>query len=219
MQKDFTITFCTYFKSLNKFRYSREAYGEYTAFCLENGSFSYKVGTAKECVLYSGEVVVCPPNQPFYREIITTADLLMFKFSPTSSVFAATGRPLCPDRTRILYNIRSLADCRFCTKPESHPRYAHFCRDILYSVSRHSEDTAVFSDIAQLFRENFASKISISHLAVEKGYSSAQFINIFKKNYGCSPKQYLMNVRTSRAKELLAATRKPIKESRIVRFQ
>lgn len=212
MQKDFTIVFCTYFKSLEKFRYSCETYGEYTAFCLGSSSFSYKIGTSPEKVLHAGEMVVCPPNQPFQRKIISAADLLMFKFSPASPAFAAAGQPLRPERTRLVYDLEKLETCRFCTDPEGHPSYAHFCRDILYSVPKCDEDNSAFSDIARLLREEFESKISISSLAAEKGYSSAQFINIFKKSYGCSPKQYLMNVRTNRAKELLATTQRPVKE-------
>ena len=65
MLPNIQLTFCTYFKNIQRFVYDKEIYEEYVAFCVKQGSFSYQIGEGKEEVASQGEVVICPPQQSF----------------------------------------------------------------------------------------------------------------------------------------------------------
>src|SRR5215475_8259619 len=50
---------------------------------------------------------------------------------------------------------------------------------------------------------NFESKLSLQMLAKESGYSRVHFVRMFRAATGCSPHNYLLNLRLERARELL----------------
>lgn len=55
----------------------------------------------------------------------------------------------------------------------------------------------------QYLQQNFGKKITIHHLAQIANMSESHFIRMFKKDYGCSPFQYLLNIRIDKAKKYL----------------
>lgn len=204
------ITFCAYFKSMEKFKYTYETYDTYTAFCLKSGSFSYKIDTQK--TLSAGEMVICPPNRPFYRKIINTADLLMIKFKTAEELTCVSKNIIFSDSIRLNYNLNKLENCAFCQDMENNPIYTHYCKDIIYMAYNSELPDEIFSEIKNYMENNFCKNINIKSISEKSGYSQAQFINIFKKNYEFTPKQYILQLRISKAKELLTASEKTSKE-------
>jgi AraC-like DNA-binding protein len=63
-----------------------------------------------------------------------------------------------------------------------------------------------------LMREHPDGSISPEQLALELNISYSWFRRMFKQHTGLSPAQYQQQIRTQRAKELLAGSRKTIKE-------
>lgn len=93
--------------------------------------------------------------------------------------------------------------------------YKSFCFDILYEiygriVRQVNED---YIPTAQLFKLDKAKKIisdeysntdlSVQAIADTLGMSAGHFRRLFKRAYGCSPIEYLKNVRISYAKKML----------------
>ncbi|MEM8779739.1 MAG: AraC family transcriptional regulator [Cyanobacteria bacterium P01_G01_bin.49] len=66
--------------------------------------------------------------------------------------------------------------------------------------------THLLVKVQEYIEANDTSKIAIADLANLTGYSSVHFTRMFKKATGQTPREYLMNHRTNKAKQLLANT-------------
>jgi AraC-like DNA-binding protein len=55
--------------------------------------------------------------------------------------------------------------------------------------------------------KHFSSEISLDMIAAEAHISKFHFIRLFRKYYGCTPNQYLQEVRINKAKKLLQSGR------------
>ncbi|HCB95389.1 MAG: helix-turn-helix domain-containing protein [Monoglobaceae bacterium] len=211
MIADIKVTFCTYFKKIDKFIYPSEIYDEYTAFCLKQGCFSYRIGNGEEKTIYRGEFVICPPGKPFFRKVIDSIELCMIKFVCNEfDVFSNSIK--VNDVLRYNYNLSKLEDCIFCGDMESQPIFSHYCRDIIYMLNESSFADRPFAEEKKYIENNYNKNISISELAKNSGYSVVHFINKFKSIYGCTPGQYLSDIRLRKAKELLACSYNTSKE-------
>ena len=79
--KKFELSFCTYFKRIEQFKYAHETYDECVAFFVKSGSFAYKIEGESEQTARDGEVVFCPKGKRFDRKIIEPAQICMIKFT------------------------------------------------------------------------------------------------------------------------------------------
>lgn len=77
-----------------------------------------------------------------------------------------------------------------------------------YSKGRLSPATRLHRYIEQ----NFNSEISVARVAKELSYSTSHIIRLFNKEYGVSPKQYMISLRIEDAEEMLLNTSLPISE-------
>ena len=206
MSVEFTITFCTWFSRIDRFQFAGETYDEYTAFCLKSGQFSYHIGQGEEQCLSAGELVICPPGQLFARRIVQPVALLMIKFiaPPPDLPLGCTLRPT--DTLRFDENIRRLETCIFCADMQRYPRFVHHARDILYLALDTARDTSLISPALTELQARFAEPITIAALAAKAGYSTAHFINLFKKQHGITPAQYVVRLRLQKAKQSLLMT-------------
>jgi AraC family transcriptional regulator len=66
--------------------------------------------------------------------------------------------------------------------------------------------------LEELVRTNLSSEICLGALAAATGFSTAQFVRLFKNTVGCTPYQYVMRARLERAKGLVAGTQSPLVE-------
>lgn len=212
MITDIKITFCTYFKKIDNFVYQSEVYDEYTAFCLKDGSFSYKIGNGDEKILSAGEVAICPPGKPFYRKIIKSIELCMIKFKLCDETVEFLDRMKVNDVLRYNHNLIKLEECFFCYDMEKEPFYSHYCKDIIYMLNESVKPNEVFYEEKKYIENNYNKNINISELAQKTGYSVVHFINKFKKFYGYSPGQYLGRIRLQKAMELLTISNMTSKE-------
>lgn len=58
-------------------------------------------------------------------------------------------------------------------------------------------------DTVQRIEKRYCEQLSISEVAKKAGYSTTYFTKKFKKTFGCTPTEYIMNLRIERAKQLL----------------
>lgn len=210
--KHFEITFCSHFKNIKKFSFSSETYSKYTAFCIKSGSFAYSFDEGKSEILSENEVIICPPGKSFSRKVVQPVDMYMIKFKSDSAFKFPCKKVTIYDVLRLNYDFDHLKSCVFCKNFDENPEFLHYARDILYMYMDSLSENSEFSNIKSFFQQNFDKDISISELANKTGYSTAHFINKFKKIYGQTPKAYLSGLKILKAKELLFTTNKTSKE-------
>lgn len=201
------LTFCTYFKNIERFRYKYEIYKEYVAFCVKQGSFAYRIGEdGEEKIVSEGELIICPPNEHFYRRIIQSTELCMIKFQIDEDSLDIGKIIKISNILRWNENLVQLENCLFCNTLSSEPLWAHYCMDIIYLAMEHKDNEGKLFTIKQYLEQNFDKNIRIRDLAGEIGYTTPHFICKFKQYYGVTPKAYLSKVKIQKAKELLLGT-------------
>lgn len=205
---DCKILFCTYFYQKKEFEFKCEKYDDYTMFCVKNGSFVFRIDENESHQINAGQVVFCPPNQIFHREMLTPSDFCMIKLK-ADIPSRLCGIPITIyDISRYNINLDALTDCLFCYDMELYHAVKHFCRDIWYqTISQAKNDFLPLSGALQYIKKNFSSPISISDLAFQNGYSTGGFIALFKKTYSYSPKAYISLLRFNYAKQLLLSSK------------
>lgn len=122
--------------------------------------------------------------------MLQPTEMVMIKFqvSPTESV--PSEKISIENLMRLESDLDELKNCRFVTDTEKTP----------------------LKDVQIYIQQNFQKNLSVTALAAENNYSTAQFINIFKKYYGYTPKQYVLHLRINKAKSLLTTTNKTSQE-------
>lgn len=208
MTFDIELTFCTYFKKIERFRYEYESYEECVAFCVKSGSFYYQIGDETEKIITGGEIVICPPNRRFSRKIIEPAEICMIKFKFTDS-FHILGKIIkIPNVLRFHDDLGRLENCLFCNRLFEEPFFSHYCMDILFLAIYSMRDNNRISSVKKYIEQNYDKEIYIREIAKQIGYTTPYLINKFKVYYGVTPKAYLSQIRLLKAKELLITTDK-----------
>lgn len=80
------------------------------------------------------------------------------------------------------------------------------CEEEKQHIRKTSPVPEVYTDIVQYIYDNYGSPVSVSELAAMSGYSEVQFSRNFKKYYGFTPYQYIINVRLQNAASMLRET-------------
>ena len=68
--KKFELSFCTYFKRIEQFKYAHETYDECVAFFVKSGSFAYKIEGESEQAIYD-----CLDKLGISKDKIVTLDV------------------------------------------------------------------------------------------------------------------------------------------------
>ena len=212
MLPNIELTFCTYFKKIQRFVYERETYEEFVAFCVKTGSFAYQIGEEKENVISEGEIVICPPKYPFFRKIIQPAEVCMIKFKAGEPLHISGKKIRVSNMLRFNDNLGKLEGCLFCDRIADEPIFSHYCMDILYLAMESVGENGQISFAKGYLEQNYDKEILIDALAKQMGYSTPHLINKFKAYYGITPKAFISQVRTLKAKELLLSTDKLSRE-------
>ena len=201
-----TPVFCTYFKKIEHFKYSCETYDDYTAFCVRGGSFKFAIGSRPEETAAGGDVVICPPHQPFSREVITTCEICMIKFRVSDIDLPFDGKIKISNALRFDEDLGRLKGCFFCRDFSSEPLFLHYCMDIFYLLTDSIQNVSKLSWAKKHIEKNYREDLSVNEMADKAGYTVPHFINTFKKYYGITPKAYISKIRILKAKELLTVS-------------
>ena len=207
MLSDIQFTFCTYFNKIDRFRYKYESYQEYVAFCVKEGAFACKIGMEeKEWIVSAGEIIICPPNQPFYRRIIQPIGLCMIKFRMDGANLSV-GKPIkISNILRWNEDLFQLKNSLFCDTLSEEPLLSHYCMDIIYLAQDRKGGDSKLDRIKQYIEQNFDENLSIKDLADQMGYTIPHFISKFKQCYGETPKAYISKIKIQKGKELLLSS-------------
>jgi two-component system response regulator YesN len=77
---------------------------------------------------------------------------------------------------------------------------------------RQNKSKGIIELIEAEIEENYSENISLKNLAEKYYFNSAYLGQLFKKQYGCSFKEYLNNIRIRKAAELMLHTDKKVYE-------
>ena len=91
------------------------------------------------------------------------------------------------------------------------------CCGILYAAVRPPEanpssQAKIMDEAVRWLGNHFTEKVSVDRLVAYMGYSRARLFTLFKEHTGLSPNNYLMRLRISRSKDLLACGTRSVKE-------
>lgn len=203
---DCEILFCSFFLK-QEFEYEYEIYDNYMMFCVKEGEFEFSVADGTPHIIKGGQIVICPPHKKFYRKMIKPSKFCMIKFSADVPENLCENSISVYDIFRFNTDLKALSDCTYCAEAELTPYFKHFCCDIWYSVlSQVDTEQKPLAEAVKYIKNNFTSDISVALVAQKNGYSAVGFINLFKKHYGTTPKNYISNLRINYAKHLLMST-------------
>ena len=201
-----TPIFCTYFKKIEHFKYACETYDDYTVFCVRGGSFKFAIGNRPEETATEGDVIICPPHQPFSREVITTCEICMMKFRVFDVDLQLDGKIKISNTLRFDEDLDHLKNCFFCRDFSGEPLFLHYCMDIFYLVINSTQNIGKLSWAKKYIEDNYREDLSVNDMADKAGYTVPHFINTFKKFYGITPKAYASKIKILKAKELLTVS-------------
>ena len=89
--------------------------------------------------------------------------------------------------------------------------YLQCCRDSTISMKENSFDSAI-NQVISYAQRHLDLPLSVPQMAEMAGYHPSHFTKLFRKRFGVSPAQFLMQKKISAAMDLLTVTAKPIAE-------
>ncbi|MEF3308669.1 AraC family transcriptional regulator [Paenibacillus sp. GYB004] len=219
------IFYHVYWSKKEQFLYETDTYVTWVLFGVEEGKFEYRIGEDYGVAEF-GDVVVCPPQVAFYRNVLTP---LSFSFHSITFTLPdgepqqlmpllAQRKIRLPQFRRLSENYSSLrqADQQLPFNPENQMPKQHYLSDIWLmitqqalespdSVSLLNEDEFI-RDVAVYFKDHAHEPIEVRDVASLFGLTPVQLIRKFKSAYGVNPLQYLTSIRVKMACRLLLVT-------------
>jgi AraC family transcriptional regulator len=218
-----TISDYTYWKKKTHFLLETDQYPEWTLFAIEDGSFSFEIGSHTDTARF-GDIVICPPNEPMTRRLIEPLtfhfisfswdETVGFKPSPNIQPTMPTGKISFQDMNQLLINYANLRKLEERIDPISYQWrnillanlfYAYFNESNLEQSLLIKADPLIEKARTLLHQEMF-SPLNIKDIARRIGLSSVQFSRRFHTYYGITPIQYITSLRIQKGKILLQET-------------
>jgi len=219
---------CTYWDQKQQFSYKVDTYDEWIIFAVEDGAFQYEINEHSGTALF-GDLVICPPGTPFYREIVTPLSFFFFRFqwSDASADVVAyhdsipTGKITVRDTRRLAsdyFRIKKLADG---TDPFHLAWISLHLKDILFQYGFESEqpevkaplrDDPLMERAAASIKQNAFDAFSMKSLSDSLGLNPVQFTRRFQAALGTAPSEYLTRIRLQKACTLLITSTLTVEE-------
>lgn len=202
------VTLCACFRDKPRFEFESETYGDETVFAVLTGSFTYSLGAGgARRQISAGQMVFCPCGVAFHRTMVTPATFALLHFR-TQDALPDGEEPITPGNTRrFCEDLEHLMRHPLCFTPEEEPEVAHFARDLLWLVqTERREIPPLLASAYAALSANPEEEISVRDLARVAGYTEAQYIRLFRRYLGDTPKQCQLSLRMDKAKLLLRST-------------
>ena len=207
------VTLCACFCEKPRFEFPRETYEDETIFAVLSGSFEYAMGDGVWHRIGGGQCVFCPRGETFHRRMLSPSTFALLHFR-SGDPLPDGGEPITPGNARrFREDIEHLLRHPLCFSPEEEPEIALFARDLLWLATEPSSSVpAALAAIRSRMAEHPEEDFETHRLAREAGYTEAQFIRLFHRYFGDTPKQCLLTLRMDKAKLLLRSTDLPVSE-------
>lgn len=201
------ISLCACFCDKPRFEFDEETYTDETAFFVGSGRFAYAWDDGPWHELGAGQISLCPHGVRYRRRMLSPATFALLHFR-TEEPFTANAEPITPGNARRCYeDLEVLLRYPYAPAPETNSVLSHVARDLLWLA--HEARPALPSAVADAYAEMAAhpeATYSVRDLAHRAGYTEAQFILLFRRHLGATPKQCLLSLRMDKAKLLLRST-------------
>jgi len=212
-----------YWIKKDKFLMEADNYATWVLFAVEEGSFEYQIGEDYGVAEF-GDVVVCPPQITFHRNVLAPLSFHSLTFllhegeSQQIQPLLAQRKIRLPQIRRLSENYSGLrqTDQQMSYNPKSQKLRQHYLIDIWLMITRQameSPDTDLIAghddsmrDVADYLHKHAHEMLEIRDVAEQFGMTPVKLIRKFKKSYGVNPLQYLTSYRVKHACRLLLTT-------------
>jgi AraC family transcriptional regulator len=210
---------CTYWDQKQQFSYKVDTYNEWIIFAVEDGAFEYEIMQHSGTAVF-GDIVVCPPGAPFYREVLTPLSFFFFRFQwmngsdpivpfhesmPVGKITIRDTRRLASD----YYRIKQLPDL---TDPFHLAWISLHLKDILYlycfesgqpQIEKPLRRDPLMEHAVALIKQKASEPFRMKSLSDSLGLNPVQFTRRFQAARGTTPSEYLTRIRLQKACTLL----------------
>lgn len=202
-------------------------------FALEGGSFRFEIGEHKG-IAGKGDLVLCPPETAFKREILSPAYFLAMYFTwhtgdGEAIADASMLQPNPAGKSTIRDKLRFASTCNYLKilnrrrDPSSLARKGFLLWDLWQlhawewetakrEAGREQANDPLMVRAEAIIRERAHGPFILKELSSEFGLSSVQFSRRFMAFFGVNPSDYVSELRLDRARTLLLETRLTIEE-------
>lgn len=215
-----------YWQRKEAFLLKEDHYENWVLFAVTDGRFRYRISES-EGEAVRGDLVICPPHTPFFREVMKPVSFHFYTFRwlnyDGSQVDPAcwNEEPRLPnivtvrDRVRLASTLDALSRMSELLSDDGRKALlAHYFADLwrygwlpdVQAADGGHLNATVDPDIreaAEWIREHAFGQLHISRFADSKGWSPVQMTRKFYAAFGQTPSHYLTSLRLQKAKALL----------------
>jgi AraC family transcriptional regulator len=211
-----------YCERIGKFKFSCQQTQVWTMFGVEAGEFRYKI-MHETGIATAGDLIYCPPNQLFYRELLTPSVVLhyvVFTFADDSEFLPPTCKISPTDERRLHSNFAYLRKLHYVNDSYGIARKQWIVNDIwqlacdewLLRVNRVTNDGLYDSDDELMNRaalwltQKALTTFSMKEISTLLQLSPSQFTLRFRKAFHKTPSELVRSHRIRKAASLLLET-------------
>jgi AraC family transcriptional regulator len=204
----------THWHNKEHFQLLEDTYPHWVIFAIQKGRFHYQLDNVTEGEAISGDWVICPPATPFRRKVLQPLSFfyLAFDWASPPTELPLHGKLTFTDQERLTSGYRYLE--RLSVLP---PELAMQWRNRLiqelwdgYNLQQllpderyRDERDSLMLYARRKLQEQARQSLSMKALADDCKLSPVQFTRLFKAAFGCSPSEYIRQLRLDHGKRLL----------------
>lgn len=201
------VTFFACFDNKAAFSAKEQYYADYALFCVEKGSFRYRVGDGDWHIARENSIVIFKPGALVSKEVLEPLSLIVAKLHTEDNFLFPEAPFVSADLPRIRDDISALTKGGFAYTDNPDEKTCHYIMDLWYAFVGNSEKKQIpLQATYDYLCTHFCEDISIQDLAKSCGYTPPRFIAIFNKYYGAPPKNIILQKRIAKAQQLLLQT-------------
>lgn len=203
-----------YWERKQQFQFKEDRYEQWVVFAIEQGEFRYGISNQTGLATF-GDLVFCPPDTPFRREIVTPLTFHFIMFAHEHNEIPI-GKISINDSNRLHSNYHYFRKLAFHHDPDSMEWKSHNLHDILYIYNGEKKqnqfhletisDDPLINQAAFIIQKQAWEGISLKSLADSLGLNPVQLTRRFQNAFHITPSQYLKSIRMQKVRVLLTET-------------
>lgn len=205
-----------YWKDKAAFQLQEDTSDLWVLFAVEEGSFTYKIGSQEGPASF-GDLVFCPPGVAFRREVLQPLSfhVILLQWDTDDGEGLPAGKVTVHDLHRLTSSYTYLRKWAEFGSDASAALRHHFITDIWMQLEeekqtayrsphpQHGTKDGLIEKAVQFLQAHAANPCNLKRLAKELGLTQVQFTRRFKKSTGMAPLDYLTSLRLQKVQKLL----------------